>query len=96
MHKANTEHLPNPIKYVYLKDKKFSNEKELRISLAAIGIGQFMLKDGSTIKFPDSLQLFFDFREAIASGTIQQILYAPDCDSNSLKAKLSNLHIVAS
>jgi hypothetical protein len=96
LHKAYTEHLPNPIQYVYLKDKKFSDEKELRISLSAVGTGQFMLNDGSTLQFPESLQLVFDFREAIANGTIQQILYPPDCDSNSLKAKLSKLHIVSS
>ena len=39
-HEANAEHLPNPIKYTYLKDKQFSEEKELRISLSAPGIGQ--------------------------------------------------------
>ena len=59
----------------------------------AIGIGEFMLNDGSTLQFTDSLQLFFDFRAAIANGTIQQIFYASDCYSKSLKDKLSKLQI---
>ncbi|MGH8468246.1 MAG: hypothetical protein ACREVY_04415 [Gammaproteobacteria bacterium] len=96
-HQANAEHLPNPIKYTYLKDKQlFSEEKELRISLSALGIGQFALQDGSTMQFPASLQLAFDFRAAIASQTIQQILCAPDCDSDFLQAELHKLRIVPS
>jgi len=96
-HQANIEHLPNPIRYTYLKDKKqFSEEKELRISLSAIGIGQFALSDGSTMQFPSGLQLTFDFKAAIADGTIQQILYAPDPDSDFLQAELHKLRIVPS
>lgn len=96
-HQANTEHHPHPIKYTYLKDKKnFSKDKEFRVSLSALGIGQFALKDGSTMQFPSSLQLAFDFRAAIADQTIQQILYAPDYDSDFLKAELHKLRIVPS
>lgn len=96
-HQANTEHLPNPIRYTYLKDKmQFSDEKELRICLSAMGIGQFALRDSSTMQFPPSLQLAFDFRAAIADGTIQQILYAPDSDSDFLHAELHKLRIVPS
>jgi hypothetical protein len=95
-HQANKEHLPNPIKYTYLKDeKRFFEEKELRISLSAIGIGQFALNDGSTMQFPSSLQLAFDFRAAIADRTIQQILYTQDSDSDFLQAELHKLRIVA-
>ncbi|MFA4828676.1 MAG: hypothetical protein WC855_04025 [Thermodesulfovibrionales bacterium] len=95
-HQANTAHLPNPIKYTYWKDKKFSKEKELRISLSALGIGQFALKDGSTMQFPSSLQMAFDFRAAIADCTIQQILYASGSDTDFLQAELHKLCIVAS
>ncbi|GAH64280.1 unnamed protein product, partial [marine sediment metagenome] len=83
-----------PIEYTYLKDKKYANEKELRISLSAAGIGQFVLKDGSTMQFPRSLQLDFDFRAAIEDQTIQQILYGPDCDSDFLQTELQELRIV--
>jgi hypothetical protein len=96
-HQANTEYLANPIHYTYLKDKKkFSEEKELRISMSAPGMGQFALNDGSTMNFPDSLQMDFDFRAAIADGTIQQILCAHNCDSGFLHTELSKLRIVPS
>lgn len=95
-YQANAEHLPNPIKYTYLKDKRFSEEKELRISLSAPGMGQFALKNGNTVQFPASLQLAFDFRAAIADRTIQEILRAPDCDSDFLQAELCKLGIMPS
>lgn len=96
-HQENIEHLPNPIRYTYLKDKKrFSEEKELRISLSAIGIGQFGLRDGSTMQFPSSLQLAFDFKSAIADGTIRSLLLAPDSDSDFLQVELHKLRIVSS
>ncbi len=94
-HQTNTEHLSNPIEYTYLKDKRFSKEKELRISLSAVGIGQFALRDGSTMQFPPNLQLSFDFRAAITDGTIQQILHASDADADFLQVELERLRIVA-
>ena len=96
-HQANAAHLPNPIKYTYLKSKdNCSEEKELRVSLSAPGIGKFALSDGSTMDFPASLQVAFDFRAAIADGTIRQILCAPDCDSSFLHTELDKLHILPS
>lgn len=96
-HQANTKYLTNPIHYTYLKDKnKFSAEKELRISLSAAGIGQFVLNDGSTMNFPGSLHMDFDFRAANADGTIQKVLCAPDCDIGFLYAELHKLCIVPS
>ena len=95
-YRENAARLPNPIQYTYLKSKEFSEEKELRVSLSTPGIGQFALNDGSTMNFPISLQMAFDFRAAIADGTIQQVLSAPDCDSGFLYAELQKLHIVAS
>lgn len=38
-HRANEARLINPILYTYMKDVKFSAEKELRISLSTIGMG---------------------------------------------------------
>lgn len=91
----NTDRLANPIHYTYLKDEtRFSGEKELRISLSALGIAQFALNDGTTIEFPPSLQLAFDFRDAIANSVIQEILLAPDPDSGFLGSELSKLRIV--
>lgn len=87
-------YLSNPILYTYIKDNdRFREEQELRISLSAIGIGHFALKDGSLIEFPSSLQLGFDFRNAIASAAIREILLAPEADSSFLKHELSKLRI---
>jgi hypothetical protein len=35
--------MPNPIRYTYVKDKSYADERELRISLSAIGMGHFVL-----------------------------------------------------
>jgi hypothetical protein len=68
-HQADDARLPNPIAYTYLKDRaQFSEEKELRISLSAIGTGRFVIPDGSLINFPTSLQLPFNFRSASPTG----------------------------
>jgi hypothetical protein len=91
-HQANDTRLPNPIVYTYLKDRiQFSEEKELRVSLSAIGMGYYVLKDHSVIDFPTGLQLPFDFRSAVADGTIRQLLYGPDCDLDHLRAGLRAL-----
>jgi len=52
-------------------------EKELRVTLSAIGMGHFVLDDGSMMVFPTSLQLPFDFQSTFADGTVQQILHVP-------------------
>lgn len=96
-HQTNSKYLANPIKYTYLKDeKRFSDEKEFRISLSAIGIGHFGLRDGCIMQFPSSLQLAFDFRTAIADSTIQQILHTPGSDTDFLKTELQKFGIVLS
>ncbi|WP_065089738.1 hypothetical protein [Acidihalobacter prosperus] len=93
-HRTNEEYLSNPILYTYLKDSdRFREEHELRISLSAIGIGHFALKDGSLIEFPPSLQLGFDFRNAIATAVIREILLAPEADSSFLRDELSKFRI---
>lgn len=93
-HRTNEHYLSNPILYTYTKDAaRFGEESEFRISLSAFGIGQFALKDGTLIQFPPSLQLGFDFREAIASAAIQEILLAPEADSRFLTQELSKLRI---
>ena len=70
---------PNPIEYTFVKDKeKYADERELRISLSALGIGHFVLDDGSEIAFPPSLQLDFNYRDAFASGTVAELLYGRD------------------
>lgn len=96
VHEANKRRLPNPIIYTYLKDKtKFSEEKEFRISLSAMGMGEFALKDGRNLHFPASLHVPFLFKIAIGDGTLRPMLCAPDTDIDFLYAELNKLHITA-
>lgn len=93
-HRLNQARLPNPINYIYLKDKRFLDEKELRISLSAMGTGQYILNDGNALVFPPSLPAGFNFKRAIADGTIQEIQYAPNTDYGFLQDELPKLGIV--
>lgn len=68
--RANKSLLQNPIVYTFMKDATFGQESELKIALSALGIGQFILRDGSQLNFPESLQVDFDFRAAIHDGAI--------------------------
>lgn len=89
-HRMNVDQLPNPIQYTYVKDvKAYAEEKEVRISLSALGIGHFMLNDGRVIDFPPAVQMPFDFRAALADGVIKQILI-PD-GASVLESELRRL-----
>lgn len=93
-HSENAARLPNPIRYTYLKDKKrFQDEREMRVALSALGIGSFVLNDGTEIEFPPTLHVEFDFGPAMGAGTIRQILCGPDSDRNFLFAELRKLKI---
>lgn len=91
-HRANESRLPNPIMYTYLKDRgRFAEERELRISLSALGIGKFVLDDRTEIAFPQHLHLDFDFRAAFADNTIREIIAGPRCDEDFLRTELRRL-----
>jgi len=93
-HRSNVEFLQNPIKYIYFKDKKkFKKEAELRVSLTTIGLGEVILNDGSEMVFPPHLQMAFNFGAAIGNGTIEEILYSSDCDTEFLYSKLQEFGI---
>lgn len=94
MQRANEERAPNPIQYIYMKHKDYHPDTELRVSLSAIGMGHFALADGSRIEFPPHLRFGFDYRAALASGAIEQILRSPDCDPDFLEAQLARFRIV--
>jgi hypothetical protein len=93
VHHANSEYLQNPIKYTYVKSDKYRDDRELRISLSAFGMGHFVLNDGSRLDFPPNLQVGFDFKSAFADGTITRLLLAQDYDVNFLRAELDKLRI---
>lgn len=92
-HQENAEHLPNPIRYTYLKDDGHAEEKELRISLSALGIGHFALKDGTLMAFPESFQLQFNYRVALMAGVITGLEDSPDCDRVWVQEELHKLGI---
>jgi hypothetical protein len=48
------------------------------------------------MEFHASLLMGFDFRSAMADGTIQQILSAPDSDREFLQAELRKMRIESS
>ena len=87
-HRVNLDRLPNPIQYTFLKDERYDRERELRISLSAIGTGQFVMADGSILAFPPHLELEFHFGPAMADGTITEVLFSPDCDTDYVRAEL--------
>ncbi|HVE44938.1 MAG TPA: DUF2971 domain-containing protein [Gammaproteobacteria bacterium] len=87
-----TQHLPNPIEYVYFKDEKFAKEKEFRISLSCLGKRKYRLPDGTKFNFPESLILEFDFVKAIQMKIIQQIIVSHKCtDKEMINTQLNNL-----
>jgi hypothetical protein len=94
-HRANTTRLPNSVRYLYLKDLKFKDENELRISLSTCGFGQFQLANGETLEFQRGLQLTFDLRQAMADGIFEQLLHSPDCDVPFLHEELARCGICA-
>ena len=93
-HRINMPHLPNPIQYVHLKSALYKEEKELRVTLSALGMGHYALNDGTIMDFPVSLQVPFDFRQALTNGAIDQLLHSADCDSGLLRAELEKRGIV--
>jgi len=92
-HRINMPYLPNPIRYAHMKSALYKNENELRVTLSALGMGHFALNDGTIMDFPEHLQVPFDFRQALANGTIQMILCAPDCDREFLLSELGKRRI---
>jgi hypothetical protein len=92
-HQLNLERLANPIQYTYVKDISYKDERELRISLSALGIGHFGLGDGSIMEFDKTLQVEFDFRAAIGTGVIRQLMSSPDCDSDFVRSQLRKFGI---
>lgn len=92
-YRANAERVANPILYAYLKDARYDSERELRITLSALGMGRFMLNDGREIEFPPTLQLAFDFRRAFADEVISQVLLAPDGNRPRLAEELGRLGV---
>src|ERR1700730_2317995 len=93
--REKNERWPNTIRYTYIKDKRFANERELRVSLSALGIGRYVLADRTEMNFPPGLQLGFDFQLAIGNRTVTEIFPGPGCDLDFLRTELGKLGIEA-
>ncbi len=93
--RENIDRMPNPIRYTYVKDKSYADERELRISLSAIGMGHFVLADGTKMEFAPGLELGFDYRKAMTDGTITEVFPGPGCDLDFLRDELGKLGIKA-
>ena len=91
--RENLDVFPNPVRYTFIKDRAYASEDEFRVALSALGMGQFRLANGSILTFPPSLQLAFEFREAMSDGTIEAILLSPDADIPALEAALIKARI---
>ena len=76
-----------------MKDQQYSDENELRVSLSALGIGEFALADGRKMDFPPNLQLSFDYRNGLASGAMREIRLDDQAQRASVSKKLASLGI---
>lgn len=92
-HQANTEHLPNPIEYAYLKDASYAEDRELRITLSAAGMGHFQLVNGQEIDFSPSLQLEFDLKGALDDRRTIIVWTGSTTNVHYLKAEFARLKI---
>lgn len=91
-HNLNSSKLPNPIEYIYIKDRAFERESEARISLSTIGFGIINV-GGTEMQFPENMQVDFDFIAAEEIGAIKHIKYSRDCDLKYLYSELKKLGI---
>lgn len=87
-HKRNEDRVANPIQYAHFKDLKYAKERELRITLHALGIGEFVLNNGTTILFPPNLRLGFDYKLGLRSGAIGGIAFSNDCDVDACREEM--------
>ena len=91
--RMNQARYVNPVQYTYLKDRKrFADEKELRISLSALGIGSYKVS-GKGLDFYDFVHIDFDYRSAMANGTMRTVECSPDIDRAYLQSRLEELRI---
>jgi hypothetical protein len=99
-HALHPKRMANPIQFTFLKEKaRYANEKELRVTLSALGIGQFVLTSGAAMEFPPALQMGFDYREAFSGGAITEILCPPSfVDAqhlDTLRSEMAKLRMMA-
>jgi len=87
------EYYANPIQYTYLKDNKFKDDNELRISLSCMDTRQAVLNNGHKFQFSPSLHFAFDYKSAKQNGTIIDLICSADCDIAYLASELNKLSV---
>ncbi|HHU0004473.1 TPA: hypothetical protein ACT9MX_003047 [Legionella pneumophila] len=93
--KNESEFLRNPIEYAYIKDLAFQEENEFRITLSALGLGNFTLNNGEVLNFTQrpSLHLYFNYLAAAANGTIIGIQYSYNGKIENFQNLISDFRI---
>jgi hypothetical protein len=99
-HAFHPVRIANPIQFTFLKDKRrYASEKELRVALSALGMGQFVLNNGARMEFPPALQMHFDYREAFSDRAITEILCPPNFVAaqhvDTLRGEMAKLRMMA-
>jgi hypothetical protein len=69
-YKRDSAYVANPLEYIYLKDKRYQDEQELRVSLSALGLGHFALDDGSNLDFPYGIPVMFEWRKILSQRIV--------------------------
>ncbi|HGK7612073.1 TPA: hypothetical protein ACJ6J3_15705 [Legionella pneumophila] len=75
------ELLPNPTEYLYIKDRRYSKEKEFRISLSCLQYEHYVLPNGEELQFPESIKLEFDFTKNI----VKRLEIRPNHNNNFIR-----------
>jgi hypothetical protein len=91
-HRANKQYLANPIEYTYLKARAFADEHELRVSLSALGLGRYAVGP-VVMEFPETIQMHFDFKAALADGGIKEFIVGPNCNIAYLEEELARFNV---
>lgn len=94
-YQRESQYSANPIEYAYIKDMKFNEENEFRITLSTLGIGHFALANGSLLSFPKSLQIPFNFRKAFQENVITNLRVLDGFNVGFLVDQMSKLGICA-
>ena len=63
----------NPIKYLYMKDDSYQNEREFRITLSVLGLGNFGLVNGRILDFKRGMKFPFDWNKAFNDGWTKKV-----------------------
>jgi len=75
--RENIARMANPIRYTYIKADNCAKERELRISVSALGMGRYVLADGVEIEFPRVFSSALIFNEPRRIARSQRFFPGP-------------------